>query len=61
MQGRNKMEQIKYSCLPVTFYQDFFAGGKSIVQWSAEGAKLGLDAVDINALFFRDIPVEANS
>ena len=52
------MDQMKCSCLPVTFYPDFFAGKTDIVQWSAQGKVLGLDMVDINALFFQDLSLE---
>ena len=44
----------KISCLPVSLYSEFFAGERTIPQWSAQAQKLGLDAVDINALFLRE-------
>lgn len=44
----------KISCLPVSLYPEFFSGDRTIPQWSAQGAALGLGAVDINALFLRE-------
>jgi hypothetical protein len=44
----------KISCLPVSLYADFFSGARTIPQWSADAKALGLDAVDINALFIRE-------
>lgn len=46
--------QGKISCLPVSLYPDFYAGKITIPQWSEKAAKLGLDCVDINALFIRE-------
>lgn len=50
--------QGKISCLPVSLYQDFFAGRITIAQWSEKAAQLGLDCVDINALFIREKTVD---
>lgn len=50
--------QGKISCLPVSQYQDFFAGNITIPQWSEKAARLGLDYVDINALFIRDMTLQ---
>lgn len=50
--------QGKISCLPVSLYQDFFAGNITIPQWSERAAQLGLDCVDINALFIREMTLE---
>ena len=44
----------KISCLPVSLYSEFFAGERTIPQWSRQAQELGLDAVDINALFLRE-------
>lgn len=41
------------SCLPVSLYPEFFAGTRTIAQWSGQAKALGLDAVDIHALFLR--------
>ncbi len=43
----------KLSCLPVSLYAEFYGGTRTIPQWAAEAKKLGLDAVDINALFLK--------
>ena len=43
----------KLSCLPVSLYAEFYGGMRTIPQWAAEAKKLGLDAVDINALFLK--------
>lgn len=44
----------KVSCLPVSLYKEFFAGDRTIPQWSKQAGDLGLDCVDINALFIRE-------
>ena len=41
------------SCLPVSLFAEFFAGERTVPQWSAQAAELGLDSVDIHALFVR--------
>lgn len=46
--------EAKVSCLPVSLYQEFFAGDRTIPQWSKQAKDLGLDCVDINALFIRE-------
>lgn len=52
------MMQGKVSCLPVSLYKEFFSGERTIPQWSAQAAQLGLDCVDINALFLRNMSLE---
>jgi len=47
----------RISCLPVSLYKEFFAGTRTIPQWSGQAAKLGLDCIDINALFIRDMDI----
>ena len=42
------------SCLPVSYFDQIIQGEKSIAQWAAEAAALGLDAVDLSVLFFKD-------
>lgn len=44
----------KISCLPVSLYSEFFAGERTIPQWSRQAQQIGLDCVDINALFLRE-------
>lgn len=46
--------QANISCLPVSLYSEFFAGERTIPQWSQQAKELGLDTVDINALFIRE-------
>jgi sugar phosphate isomerase/epimerase len=48
----------RISCLPVSLYQEFFSGVRTIPQWSRQAAALGLDSVDINALFLREKSLE---
>ena len=43
----------KLSCLPVSLYAEFYNGTRTVPQWSAQGKMLGLDTVDINALFLK--------
>ena len=48
----------RISCLPVSLYQEFFSGSRTIPQWSRQSAALGFDFVDINALFLREKSME---
>lgn len=50
--------EAKISCLPVSLYKEFFAGDRTIEQWSMQAAALGLDSIDINALFIREMSME---
>lgn len=50
--------QKKISCLPVSLYQAFFAGDITVPQWSERAARMGLQFVDINALFIREKSME---
>ena len=43
---------MKLSCLPVSLYDDIFAGKSSVTDWIQFGAELGLDAVDFSIKFF---------
>ncbi len=43
----------KLSCLPVSLYPEFYDGTRTVPQWAAEAKALGLDMVDINALFLK--------
>lgn len=43
----------KLSCLPVSLYPEFYGGTRTVPQWAAEAKTLGLDMVDINALFLK--------
>lgn len=50
--------EAKISCLPVSLYKEFFAGERTIAQWSEQAAALKLDSIDINALFIREKSME---
>lgn len=50
--------EAKISCLPVSLYKEFFAGDRTIAQWSKQASQLGLDSIDINALFIREKSME---
>lgn len=50
--------EAKISCLPVSLYAEFFAGDRTIAQWSTQASQLGLDSIDINALFIREKSME---
>ena len=43
---------MKLSCLPVSLYDDIFAGKSTVADWIQFGAELGLDAVDFSIKFF---------
>ena len=43
---------MKLSCLPVSLYNDIFAGKSTVADWIQFGAALGLDAVDFSIKFF---------
>lgn len=45
---------MKLSCLPVSFFPDIIDGRMSITQWALMAKELGLDAIDLSILFFRD-------
>ena len=45
---------MKLSCLPVSYFGDIIDGRMSIAQWAAEGASLGLDAIDLSILLLRE-------
>ena len=50
--------EAKISCLPVSLYKEFFSGDRTIAQWSKQASQLGLDSIDINALFIREKSME---
>ena len=43
---------MKFSCLPVSLYEDIFSGRKSVVDWVRFATTLGLDGVDLSVKFF---------
>ena len=48
----------KLSTLPVSLYSQVYSGELSMPQWSQLGADLGLDAVDINTLFMKNMTLD---
>jgi sugar phosphate isomerase/epimerase len=44
---------MKLSCLPVSYFRDIIEGRMSIKQWALEGARIGLDAIDLSVLFLK--------
>lgn len=49
---------VKFSCLPVSLYQKFTSGLLDIPAWSVIASEMGLDSIDINAMFFKDLTLE---
>ncbi len=50
---------MKLSCLPVSLFDDFRKGKRTILDWVEQGKKLGLDGIDISSLMLE--PVEKRS
>jgi sugar phosphate isomerase/epimerase len=50
-----EVELMKLSCLPVSFFPDLISGKMTPGKWAAIAANLGLDAVDLSILFFRNL------
>jgi sugar phosphate isomerase/epimerase len=50
--------KIQISCLPVSLYPEFFSGERTVAEWSKQAKEMGLDSVDINALFLRGKSIE---
>lgn len=50
-----KKQTVKISCLPVSLYPKFSSGLLDIPAWSVMAADIGLDAIDISAMFFNDL------
>ena len=44
-------------CLPVSFYPRFLNGEWTIPSWALLAKSLGLDYIDVNAMFFQGIPL----
>ncbi len=45
---------MKLSCLPVSYFRLIREGKLTIEQWASQAAALGLDAIDLSILFFRN-------
>ena len=45
---------IKLSCLPVSIFPDIISEKVSIGNWAAIGKEIGLDAIDLSVLFFKN-------
>lgn len=55
MQNDNKT---KLSCLPVSLYPEVYSGKLSVTEWSQKAKNIGLDYIDINALFLNGMSEE---
>ncbi|MGN0671717.1 MAG: sugar phosphate isomerase/epimerase family protein [Anaerovoracaceae bacterium] len=49
---------IKFSCLPLSIYDEFYSGRYSIEEWASDACDFGYDAVDINEYFMKDMTYE---
>jgi len=45
--------EMKLSCLPVSYFRDIIDGRMSIREWALEGARIGLDGIDLSVLFLK--------
>ncbi len=45
---------MKLSCLPVSYYPDIIQGKMTVEEWAREASELGLDAIDLSVLFFKN-------
>jgi len=45
---------MKLSCLPVSYFRDIIEGRMSLGQWASQAVRLGLNAIDVSILFFRN-------
>ncbi|MBC7235225.1 MAG: sugar phosphate isomerase/epimerase [Chloroflexi bacterium] len=50
---------MQLSCLPVSFFGQIISGEMSLNQWARMARELGLDAIDVSILFFRDTSRDA--
>jgi len=44
---------MKLSCLPVSYFKDIIDGRMSVKEWALEGARAGLDGIDLSILFLK--------
>jgi sugar phosphate isomerase/epimerase len=47
------MREMKLSCLPVSYFREIIDGRMSIRDWALEGARTGLDGIDLSVLFLK--------
>lgn len=52
------MREFQISCLPLTFYDDIRAGKMTVRGWSELAKEIGFDAIDINAFFLKEMPMD---
>jgi sugar phosphate isomerase/epimerase len=45
---------MKLSCLPVSYFREIIDGRISIKDWALEGARIGLDGIDLSVLFLKN-------
>lgn len=45
---------MKLSCLPVSLFEDIFAGGMSVFDWADLAKDAGLDGLDLSVLFIKN-------
>lgn len=46
---------MKLSCLPVSYYNEFINGKKSIISWAEEASRLGLNGIDISQIMIKSM------
>lgn len=49
------MKDIKFSCLPLSLYEDIYAGTISVLQLSNLASEMEYDGIDINEYFINDL------
>jgi len=45
---------MRLSCLPVSYFRDIIDGRMTIKDWALEGARTGLDGIDLSVLFLKN-------
>lgn len=51
------MKDIKFSCLPLSIYDQFYNGNITISQFSKMAHEMGYDGIDINEYFVKDMSI----
>jgi len=49
----DEAREMKLSCLPVSYFRDIVDGRMSVKEWALEGARAGLDGIDLSILFLK--------